>query len=81
LLVVGERGTTLGFGTCVSAWDVATQARVLPKGDGHAGAVTGLAAPPAGRLIVSAGVDRVVKLWDAATGRHLVAPAAGGLCL
>jgi WD40 repeat protein len=38
---------------------------------GHAGATKSMALSPDGRLVLTGGNDKMIKLWDAATGREL----------
>lgn len=54
----------------VRVWDVATRA-VLLAIQGHASAVVGLAMSADGRLLASGGGDRMVCLWDVASGGEL----------
>ena len=48
-------------------WNVRGQS-VVRRLKGHSGYVTALAFTPDGRLLVSGGNDRTVKVWDAASG-------------
>jgi WD domain, G-beta repeat len=51
-------------------WDLA-RGRQLHQLRGHSGAVRAVALSAAGDLIISAGVDRTVRIWDVATGNLL----------
>jgi WD40 repeat protein len=53
----------------VCVWDHTTGRKVY-RLTGHTGLVTGLAFDPDGTRLVSAGSDRVLKLWDLTTGRE-----------
>src|SRR5262249_19048972 len=51
-------------------WDAATGERAgrIP---GHEGTITCIAYAPGGKWLASGSIDRTVRLWDAATGKHL----------
>jgi WD40 repeat protein len=49
----------------------ATTGRLVKRLAGHTGPVWGLACLPDGRRLVSAGGDRVLRVWDLTTGRQL----------
>jgi len=74
-LVGGKPGTRVRL-EVLPAGKKKRQVYALTRGpilgsDSHAGAVTALAFGPDSRLLASAGGDRLVKLWDVATGREL----------
>jgi RNA polymerase sigma factor (sigma-70 family) len=57
-----------GYGKSVILWDVATRQEVR-RLEKHGGAVYGIAFSPDGKLLASSGEDRVIRLWEPATGR------------
>jgi WD40 repeat protein/beta-lactamase regulating signal transducer with metallopeptidase domain len=62
-------------GSTVRVWDAATGKELLPP-DGHRRAPTALVLAQDGRTVVSWGLDRVVRRWEATTGKPLGAFAA-----
>ena len=42
--------------------------------DGHSGKVKGIAYTPDGRFIVTASLDKTVRVWDRFTGRTVLTP-------
>jgi WD40 repeat protein len=67
--LVLARAAMLAQGTSLEVWSIADNERLLPKGEGHTGGITGLTT--VGRVAVSASADRSVKLWDLDTGREI----------
>jgi hypothetical protein len=77
----GRTVATAGYDRVIHLWDVPDFAKQPQKEAGtakprltlkdHSDAVYGLAFHPDGKLLASAGADRAVKVWDAATGTRL----------
>jgi RNA polymerase sigma factor (sigma-70 family) len=45
--------------------------KLLYRSEGHKAPVTGLAFTPDGKTLVSGGQDKIVRVWDAATGKEM----------
>ena len=56
---------------------VAQRASTLKIITGHSGAVNGVAFSPDGRRLATVGLDKTVRVWDAATGQQVGAPMTG----
>jgi WD40 repeat protein len=58
------------FGSTICLYDVDTGKRREQPGDGHAGAIIGIAATPDGKL-VSVGRDQAIRTWDLKEGKTI----------
>jgi hypothetical protein len=77
----GKTLATAGYDRLIHLWDVPDFSGEPVKGTkktgprltlkDHSDAVYGLSFHPDGKLLASAGADRAVKVWDAATGKRL----------
>jgi WD40 repeat protein len=68
-----------GLCECPAAEDIDTVMEMVdPRCPlaGHKGKVTSLAFSPTGGLVVSGSEDRLVKIWDSATGKEVICLAA-----
>ncbi len=54
----------------VTVWDVASKKQIL-KLIGHQNAVLAISFSPDGKMIATGSVDWTIRLWDAASGKHL----------
>ncbi|MFY9641772.1 MAG: hypothetical protein WAK07_12865, partial [Rhodomicrobium sp.] len=57
---------------CVCIWGAArADDRPIPQIDtgGHMAAIRGIAFTPGGKQLVSAGEDKVIRVWDVASGK------------
>ncbi len=54
----------------IALWDVPTQKTRERRLKGHTWFVPSLAFTPAGRILISGGMDRTIRLWDVAEGRE-----------
>jgi WD40 repeat protein len=77
-LAIGQfklQGVALAGGNLLAAAADGAILRITPHilqvFDGHTGAVEGIAISPDGQQLVSSGVDKTVRLWDAATGKAI----------
>lgn len=81
-VTAGSRGAPAGLliddtGASVRVWDLATGQAVQPV-KGLKASVGRVAFSPDGQLLATAGGDRVVRVWSAATGKEVAALPAGG---
>lgn len=60
----------------IRLWDARGEGPALRVLTGHSGSVTSLEFADGGRTLVSAGADRTVRFWDAASGRLMHSSAA-----
>jgi WD40 repeat protein len=70
-LAFSRDGKTLfGAGEGISRWDLASGKQGTPL-RGHTNFVCSLVLSPDGKTLLSAGLDRTIRLWDAVTGTEL----------
>jgi WD40 repeat protein len=74
-VVIGSDGKTLAAGDqwdgSVQFWDLETNSPLTPPLPGHTARIRDLAFSPDGRLLASAGDDKVIIVWDVASRQEL----------
>ncbi|GAB3142883.1 hypothetical protein GCM10027290_18280 [Micromonospora sonneratiae] len=85
-LVDGRRVLVCGGDRAVHVWDLAARRPVCPPLIGHEYGAVALAMvrlPDGARVLVTAGVDATLQLWEPTTGHHLrtIALHAAATCL
>jgi RNA polymerase sigma factor (sigma-70 family) len=66
----GKTVASLGSGTSVHLWDLASGEEELAKPEAHHHRVRDVAFSPDGRTLATASADQTIALWDTATGQR-----------
>jgi RNA polymerase sigma factor (sigma-70 family) len=74
----GKRAELILWGErALRFFDLGTGKELPPPTEAHRGRVDGVALTPDGKLLVSAGTDDTLRVWDFRSGRHLCAYRTG----